>query len=166
MLDLLIVLAFVAYAVTAGFRSRSQASRDLHEYFLAGRSLPGWKAGTSMAATQFAADTPLLVTGLVATAGVFALWRLWIYGIAFLLMAFVFSVLWRRAGVLTDAELTRDAVQRQRRAAAARAQGDLLRHGHQLRGHGDGAGRRRPHRGGVPAVARVAAGGLFEPVHA
>lgn len=107
MLDLLIVLAFVAYAVTAGFRSRRQASRDLHEYFLAGRSLPGWKAGTSMAATQFAADTPLLVTGLVATAGVFALWRLWIYGIAFLLMAFVFSVLWRRAGVLTDAELTR-----------------------------------------------------------
>jgi solute:Na+ symporter, SSS family len=106
MIDLLIVLAFVAYAVTAGFRSRRQASQNLEEYFLAGRSLPGWKAGTSMAATQFAADTPLLVTGLVATAGVFALWRLWIYGLAFLLMAFVFSALWRRAGVLTDAELT------------------------------------------------------------
>ncbi len=60
-----------------------------------------------MAATQFAADTPLLVTGLVATAGVFALWRLWIYGLAFLLMAFVFAAGWRRAGVLTDAELTR-----------------------------------------------------------
>ena len=39
------------------------------EYFLAGRTLPGWKAGISMAATQFAADTPLLVTGLIATAG-------------------------------------------------------------------------------------------------
>ena len=59
-----------------------------------------------MAATQFAADTPLLVTGLVATAGVFALWRLWIYGLAFLAMGFVFAALWRRAGVLTDAELT------------------------------------------------------------
>jgi solute:Na+ symporter, SSS family len=106
MIDLVIVLAFVAYAVSAGFRSRRQASRSLSEYFLAGRSLPGWKAGTSMAATQFAADTPLLVTGLVATAGIFALWRLWIYGLAFLLMAFVFSALWRRAGVLTDAELT------------------------------------------------------------
>jgi solute:Na+ symporter, SSS family len=106
MIDLFIVLAFIAYAVAAGFRSRRQAGHDLGEYFLAGRSLPGWKAGTSMAATQFAADTPLLVTGLVATAGVFALWRLWIYGLAFLLMAFVFSGLWRRAGVLTDAELT------------------------------------------------------------
>jgi solute:Na+ symporter, SSS family len=105
-IDLVIVVAFIVYAVNAGFRSRRRASQSLDEYFLAGRSLPGWKAGTSMAATQFAADTPLLVTGLVATAGIFALWRLWIYGLAFLLMAFVFSALWRRAGVLTDAELT------------------------------------------------------------
>ncbi len=106
MLDLAIVLAFVAYSVSAGLRARRQASRGLDEYFLAGRTLPGWKAGVSMAATQFAADTPLLVAGLVATGGIFLLWRLWIYGIAFLLMAFVFAALWRRAGVLTDAELT------------------------------------------------------------
>lgn len=106
MLDLLILLAFVAYGLAAGLRARRQASQGLDEYFLAGRSLRGWQAGTSMAATQFAADTPLLVTGLVATAGVFALWRLWIYGIAFLAMAFVFAAAWRRAGVLTDAELT------------------------------------------------------------
>jgi SSS family solute:Na+ symporter len=106
MLDLLIVLAFIAYAVTSGFRARGKASESLEEYFLAGKTLKGWQAGTSMAATQFAADTPLLVTGLIATAGIYAVWRLWIYGIAFLLLAFVFSAHWRRAGVLTDAELT------------------------------------------------------------
>ncbi|HSR52853.1 MAG TPA: sodium:solute symporter family protein [Acidobacteriota bacterium] len=106
MLDLLIVMGFVAYAVTAGFRSRAKASQNLNEYFLAGRTVPGWQAGTSMAATQFAADTPLLVTGLIATGGIFELWRLWIYGLAFLMMAFILSVAWRRAGVLTDAELT------------------------------------------------------------
>jgi solute:Na+ symporter, SSS family len=106
MLDLLIVVAFVVYALGAGLRARGKASQNLQEYFLAGKTIPGWKAGVSMAATQFAADTPLLVTGLVATAGVFALWRLWIYALAFLLMAFVFSVGWRRGGVLTDAELT------------------------------------------------------------
>jgi len=60
----------------------------------------------SMAATQFSADTPLLVMGLVATAGIFSLWRLWIYAIAFLLMGFILGASWRRAGVLTDAELT------------------------------------------------------------
>ncbi|QGZ31991.1 sodium:solute symporter family protein [Stutzerimonas stutzeri] len=106
MLDLLIVAAFMVYGLGSGLRARSKASRSLDEYFLAGRTIKGWKAGFSMAATQFAADTPLLVTGLVATAGIFALWRLWIYGIAFLLMAFIFAVGWRRAGVLTDAELT------------------------------------------------------------
>lgn len=106
MLDLLIVTLFVIYGVTAGLRARRTASQNLKEFFLAGKTIPGWKAGLSMAATQFAADTPLLVTGLVATAGVFALWRLWIYALAFLLMAFVFSVGWRRGEVLTDAELT------------------------------------------------------------
>ena len=106
MIDLLIVLAFVAYAVSAGFHARRQASRSLQEYFLAGKTLTGWKAGVSMAATQYGADTPLLVTGLIATGGIFVVWRLWIYAVAFLLMGFVFAVGWRRAGVLTDAELT------------------------------------------------------------
>jgi solute:Na+ symporter, SSS family len=106
LLDGLIVVTFIAYAVSNGFRERAVASRNLEEYFLAGRSLPGWKAGLSMAATQFAADTPLLVTGLIATAGVFALWQLWVYALAFLLMGFILARSWRRAGVLTDAELT------------------------------------------------------------
>jgi len=105
-IDLAIVLAFVVYAIANGLRARRKASKGLVEYFLAGRTLKGWRAGTSMAATQFAADTPLLVTGLIATAGVFAVWRLWIYGLAFLLMAFILAVHWRKAGVLTDAELT------------------------------------------------------------
>lgn len=106
MLDLVIILVFVAYAIAAGFFSRKKASQNLSEYFLAGRTLSGWKAGLSMAATQFAADTPLLVTGLIATGGIFLLWRLWIYGLAFLLLAFVLATKWRRSGVLTDAELT------------------------------------------------------------
>ena len=58
-----------------------------------------------MAATQYAADTPLLAAGLVATGGIFALWRLWIYGIAFLLLGFLLGQAWWRAGVITDAEL-------------------------------------------------------------
>lgn len=104
--DWAILAAFIIYALQAGFRARGVASQNLEEYFLAGRSLSGWKAGLSMAATQFAADTPLLVTGLVATAGIFALWRLWIYALAFLLMGFLLAPSWRRVGVLTDAELT------------------------------------------------------------
>ncbi|MBI3316964.1 MAG: Na+:solute symporter [Candidatus Omnitrophica bacterium] len=106
MIDLLIVLAFVFYSVFTGFFYQKKAREGLEEYFLAGRTLKGWQAGLSMAATQYAADTPLLVTGLVATAGIFSLWRLWIYALAFLLMGFVLGAAWRNARVLTDAELT------------------------------------------------------------
>lgn len=106
MLDLAILLAFVCYSLYIGWRWRWKGTRDLEQYFLAGRSISGWRAGLSMAATQFAADTPLLVMGLLAMGGVFSLWRLWIYGLAFLLMGFVLGAAWRRAGVLTDAELT------------------------------------------------------------
>lgn len=105
MIDLAILAVFVLASVAAGLRMRRKASRNLEEFFLAGRTLRGWQAGTSMAATQFAADTPLVVTGLVATAGIYALWQLWVYGVAFLLLAFVFASHWQRAGVLTDAEL-------------------------------------------------------------
>ena len=106
LIDILIILAFIAQAVFAGLRFRKVASESLEEYFLAGRTLKGWQAGLSMAATQFAADTPLLVTGLIAMSGVFALWRLWVFALAFLLLGFLLSAGWRRANVLTDAELT------------------------------------------------------------
>lgn len=105
LVDTLILLAFMVYAVSSGFAARKKASRNLEEYFLAGRSQPGWKAGISMAATQFAADTPLLVTGIIAVSGIFFLWQLWIYALAFLMMGFVLGRCWSRAGVVTDAEL-------------------------------------------------------------
>jgi Na+/proline symporter len=103
-LDVVLIAAFVLYAAWSGLSSREKASQNLEEYFLAGRTLSGWKSGISMAATQFAADTPLLVTGLIASQGIFSLWRLWIYGIAFLLMGYLLAPCWRRANVLTDAE--------------------------------------------------------------
>src|SRR5690606_25738781 len=105
MLDLALVLAFVAYSVTAGFLNRKAASEGLESYFLAGRSMRGWQAGTSMAATQFAVDTPLTAVGLVAVFGIYMGWTFWIYGLAFLLLGLLFGPLWRRARVLTDAEL-------------------------------------------------------------
>jgi len=106
MIDLFLVLIFIAYSIIAGWRARHKASRNLRDFFLAGGEVSGWQAGISMAATQYAADTPLLATGLVATGGIYLLWRYWIYGFAFILIALVFAECWRHARVLTDAELT------------------------------------------------------------
>ena len=106
MIDVFIILAFVIYSIANGFRHQSKASENLEEYFLAGRTIKGWRAGFSMAATQYAADTPLLVTGLIASGGIFMLWRLWIYGLGFLMIGFLLGSAWRHAQVITDAELT------------------------------------------------------------
>ncbi len=105
MIDAALVAAFAIWALAVGLRNRREASRDLGSYFLAGRRLSSWESGLSMTATQYAADTPLLAAGLVATGGVFALWRLWSYGIAFLLLGLLLGSAWWRSGVLTDAEL-------------------------------------------------------------
>ncbi len=104
MIDLLWVAAFLVYALIVGLRSRKQAGRGLRDYFLAGRQLSRWEAGFSMTATQYAADTPLLAAGLVATGGLFSLWRLWTYGIAFLALGFLLGACWWRSSVVTDAE--------------------------------------------------------------
>ena len=60
-----IALYFVANAAV-GFYYRARAGKSVDEFFLSGRNVPWWLAGTSMVATTFAADTPLAVTGMVA----------------------------------------------------------------------------------------------------
>ena len=59
-----------------------------------------------MVATTFAADTPLLVTGLVATKGVAGNWLWWNFVMSGMLTVFFFARLWRRANVMTDVEFS------------------------------------------------------------
>jgi solute:Na+ symporter, SSS family len=100
---LIVALYFVASAVFALIYTR-RASESLDEYFVSGRQLPWWLAGTSMVATTFAADTPLVVSGLVAKYGVAGNWLWWNGASSGILTVFFFARLWRRAGVLTDLE--------------------------------------------------------------
>jgi Na+/proline symporter len=100
---LVVALYFVASAVFALIYTR-RASESLDEYFVSGRQLPWWLAGTSMVATTFAADTPLVVSGLVAKYGVAGNWLWWNGAMSGILTVFLFARLWRRAGVLTDLE--------------------------------------------------------------
>ncbi len=81
-----------------------RASRSTSEFFLSGRSMPWWLAGTSMVATTFAADTPLAVTELVNQSGIAGNWLWWNAALGAMLTVFFFARLWRRSGVLTDVE--------------------------------------------------------------
>ena len=71
---------------------------------MSGRNVSWWLAGTSMVATTFAADTPLAVTGLVASFGIAGNWLWWSMLMSGMLTVFFYARLWRRAGVLTDVE--------------------------------------------------------------
>jgi len=104
-LDWGIVVAYLALALAVGVWVSRRAGRSIDSYFVAERGLPWWWLGTSMVATTFAADTPLVVAGLVAEHGVAGNWFWWSWAISHVSMAVVFAALWRRARVLTDAEL-------------------------------------------------------------
>jgi len=103
-LDLAIIGLYVAFAIGVGFFLRQRASQDADSFFLAGRKLPWWVVGTSMVATTFAADTPLVITGWVRDAGIWKNWLWWCFAVGGMLTVFLFSRYWRRLGVMTQAE--------------------------------------------------------------
>ncbi|MGL5080607.1 MAG: sodium:solute symporter family protein [Microcoleaceae cyanobacterium] len=106
LLDWLIVLAYLIATMIVGLYLSQKGSKSLADFFVSGRSLPWWLAGTSMAATAFSIDTPLYVTGVVANRGIAGNWEWWSFGISHVIMTYIFARMWRRSEVLTDAELT------------------------------------------------------------
>lgn len=104
LLDWLVIAAYFALNVAIGFYYKARASSSVSEFFLSGRNVPWWLAGTSMVATTFAADTPLVVTGFVAANGIAGNWLWWSFLMSGMLTVFFYARLWRRAGVMTDIE--------------------------------------------------------------
>jgi solute:Na+ symporter, SSS family len=105
-LDWVIVVLYFVLSAGIGLAYTRRASESVSEFFVSGRSLPWWLAGTSMVATTFAADTPLAVTGMVAANGVAGNWLWWNMVMSGILTVFFYAHLWRRANVLTDVEFT------------------------------------------------------------
>lgn len=104
-LDWAIVAGFFLLNVAIGLAYARRAGGSTSEFFLSGRNVPWWLAGTSMVATTFGADTPLAVTGMVARSGIAGNWLWWSSVASGMLTVFLFAALWRRAGVMTDVEL-------------------------------------------------------------
>ncbi|MFQ6614565.1 MAG: sodium:solute symporter family protein [Fidelibacterota bacterium] len=102
--DWSIVLVYLGFSGWIALRYSGRASANLNEYFLSGRKLPWWIAGTTMVATTFAADTPLSVTELVAQHGIAGNWLWWNMLLGGMFTVFFYARLWRRAGIMTDVE--------------------------------------------------------------
>jgi solute:Na+ symporter, SSS family len=103
-LDWAVIALYFATNLAIGFYYMKRASGDISEFFLSGRNVSWWLAGTSMVATTFSADTPLVVTGLIYAQGISGNWLWWSFLLSGMLTVFFFAPLWRRAKVLTDME--------------------------------------------------------------
>ncbi|MBL1215649.1 MAG: Na+:solute symporter [Ignavibacteriae bacterium] len=104
LLDFIVVIIFflIIFGIAAYYSKK--AGKDTGEFFLSGRNMPWYIAGTAMVATTFAADTPLAVTELIAKNGIAGNWLWWNMAIGGMLTVFFFAKLWRRAGIVTDVE--------------------------------------------------------------
>jgi len=104
-LDWCIIVGFIVLSFAIGVAWSRRGRKSVREYFTSGGSTPWWLLGTSMVATTFAADTPLTLAGWVVTKGVAQNWFWWCQVPVTMLGVFFIAALWRRASLVTDAEL-------------------------------------------------------------
>jgi len=101
-----VIVGYLLINLLIGIYYRRRSGGNTEEFFVSGRDVPWWLAGTSMVATTFAADTPLFVSGVIATQGIAGNWIWWSSCLSGLMTVFFFARYWRRSEVLTDVELT------------------------------------------------------------
>jgi SSS family solute:Na+ symporter len=104
LLDWTAIVLYLGITLMLGLYFRSRSGKSVDDYFVSGRNVSWWLAGTSMVATTFAADTPLVVTGLVYTQGIAGNWLWWAFLLSGMMTVFLFARLWRRSGLLTDVQ--------------------------------------------------------------
>jgi SSS family solute:Na+ symporter len=104
-LDWIIVAAFLALNLGIGFWYSRRASKSVEDFFVGGRTIPWWLAGTAILTGSFASDTPLHTTKMIREKGLAGAWFYWGAIFGGVVIALVFSRLWRRTRVITDNEL-------------------------------------------------------------
>ena len=104
-LDWIIVAAFLALVVGLGFWWSRRASGSVEDFFVGGRSIPWWLAGTAILTGSFASDTPLHTTKVIREQGLGGAWFYWGGILGGVAVALIFSRLWRRTRLVTDNEL-------------------------------------------------------------
>ncbi len=104
LVDWVAIGAYFLFNILIGLYYRKRATASTEDFFIGGRKVSWWLAGTSMVATTFAADTFPAIPWLVASHGIAGNWLWWNMLMSGMLTVFFYARLWRRAGVLTDVE--------------------------------------------------------------
>ena len=107
-IDPVIIAVYLVVSLLLGiFGSRLLGMNNSKEddYYLAGRKMPGWLNGMSVAATALNSDVAPLYCGIAVVTGLSGCWFfLSRFGMALLLAAILFAVRWRQMGIRTGPE--------------------------------------------------------------
>ncbi len=104
-IDYVIMGIYMLGLLALGLYYRKFAQKDIDNYFLAGRKLPGWLNGVSYAATCMNADVAPAYCGMTVICGVFICW--WYisrFSLALLIGGVLFAVFWRHMQIFTSPE--------------------------------------------------------------
>ncbi len=104
-IDWTIIALFTPVILAPLLTTAKPASTTVADRFAAGRRIPWFVLGGSLAATSLSTDTPLLVAGAFYGGGLSGNW-FWLAGVpGALATLFFFARYWRRSGVLTKVEI-------------------------------------------------------------
>ncbi|HQO35211.1 MAG TPA: hypothetical protein PLG59_11145 [bacterium] len=104
-IDYVVMGVYMLILVAMGLYYRRFAQKDIENYFLAGRNLPGWLNGVSYAATCMNADVAPAYCGMTVICGLFICW--WYisrFGLALLIGCVLFAVSWHHLKIFTSPE--------------------------------------------------------------
>src|ERR1700690_2293586 len=104
LLDWSAIAEYLAITLVLGLYFRRRSGRSVDDYFVSGRSVSWWLAGTSMVAPPCPAAPALVVTGFVYPQRFAPNWLWWCFLPSGMMTVFLFARLWRRSGLLTDVQ--------------------------------------------------------------
>jgi solute:Na+ symporter, SSS family len=103
-----LILTFSVSSLSARFFKKKHDFVSEDGYFLAGRRMPAWLNGVSLAATALNSNVGPTYCGLAAVIGLSVCWYyMSLFNFSLLFAAFVFAAKWRQIGVSTGPEMAR-----------------------------------------------------------
>lgn len=105
LLDIAIILAYIAATLVVGFWIASRASKDIKSYFLGGNKLSWWQLGLSNASGMFDISGTMWLVYLLFVYGLTSVFIPWLWPVFNQIFLMIFLSAWlRRSGVMTGAE--------------------------------------------------------------
>jgi SSS family solute:Na+ symporter len=104
-IDIWIVFGYLLLMFGLSLWHRKFASGNMENFFLGGRTIPGWLNGISYTAALVSPDAATGYGGLAVVTGAFiSWWYLSRFGLALFLGGVLFAVFWRRLNLFTSLE--------------------------------------------------------------